>query len=149
MNDGSSVIDGCTSRRLGDEQGHRNVLEEAKRVVTHDLATSRKSEMKLKRELEKIQDRRSHERKEIKSMREALRVMREEARNHEKVTIDLEKKHEGEMRMMVEEKYRLEVDASRAMDEVLRKVKRITMVDEDCGERNGTSGDANEYENSS
>ena len=36
-----------------------------------------------------------------------------------------------------------------AMDEVLRKVKRITMVDEDCGERNGTSGDANEYENSS
>ena len=117
--------------------------------LRHDLATSRKSEMKLKRELEKIQDRRSHERKEIKSMREALRVMREEARNHEKVTIDLEKKHEGEMRMMVEEKYRLEVDASRAMDEVLRKVKRITMVDEDCGERNGTSGDANEYKNSS
>ena len=72
--------------------------------LRHDLATSRKSEMKLKRELEKIQDRRSHERKEIKSMREALRVMREEARNHEKVTIDLEKKHEGEMRMMVEEK---------------------------------------------
>ena len=34
LNDGSSIIDGCTSRRLGDEQGHRNVLEEAKRVVT-------------------------------------------------------------------------------------------------------------------
>ena len=33
LND-SSIIDGCTSRRLGDEQGHRNVLEEAKRVVT-------------------------------------------------------------------------------------------------------------------
>ena len=34
LNDGSSIIDGCTSRRLGDEQGHRNVVEEAKRVVT-------------------------------------------------------------------------------------------------------------------
>ena len=117
--------------------------------LRHDLATSRKSEMKLKRELEKIQDRRSHERKEIKSMREALRVMREEARNHEKVTIDLEKKHEGEMRMMVEENIDWRWTRVARMDEVLRKVKRITMVDEDCGERNGTSGDANEYKISS
>jgi replicative superfamily II helicase len=70
----------------------------------------------------------------MKSMREALRAMREEARKHEKVTIDLEKKHEEEMRQVMEEKYRLEIGASHAFDEVLRKVKRITIVDEDSND---------------
>jgi len=102
--------------------------------LRHELSTSRKNETKLKRELEKIEDRRAHERKEMKSMREALRAMREEARKHEKVTIDLEKKHEEEMRQVMEEKYRLEIGASHAFDEVLRKVKRITIVDDDSND---------------
>ena len=67
----------------------------------------------------------------MKSMREALRAMREEARRHEKITMDLEKKHEEEMQKVMEEKYRVEMGASYAMDEVLRKVKRITVVDDD------------------
>ena len=78
-----------------------------------------------------MEDRRANERKEMKSMREALRAMREEARRHEKITIDLEKKHEEEMQKVMEEKYRVEMGASYAMDEVLRKVKRITVVDGD------------------
>ena len=78
-----------------------------------------------------MEDRRANERKEIKSMREALRAMREEARRHEKITIDLSKKHEEEMQKVMDEKYRVEMGASYAMDEVLRKVKRITVVDED------------------
>ena len=40
----------------------------------------------------------------MKSMREALRAMREEARRHEKITIDLSKKHEEEMQKVMEEK---------------------------------------------
>jgi hypothetical protein len=67
----------------------------------------------------------------MKSMREALRAMREEARRHEKITIDLSKKHEEEMQKVMDEKYRVEMGASYAMDEVLRKVKRITVVDDD------------------
>jgi hypothetical protein len=78
-----------------------------------------------------MEDRRANERKEMKSMREALRAMREEARRHEKITIDLSKKHEEEMQKVMEEKYRVEMGASYAMDEVLRKVKRITVVDDD------------------
>ena len=78
-----------------------------------------------------MEDRRANERKEMKSMREALRAMREEARRHEKITIDLSKKHEEEMRKVMDEKYRVEMGASYAMDEVLRKVKRITVVDDD------------------
>ena len=78
-----------------------------------------------------MEDRRANERKEIKSMREALRAMREEARRHEKITIDLSKKHEEEMQKVMDEKYRVEMGASYAMDEVLRKVKRITVVDDD------------------
>lgn len=78
-----------------------------------------------------MEDRRANERKEMKSMREALRAMREEARRHEKITMDLEKKHEEEMQKVMEEKYRVEMGASYAMDEVLRKVKRITVVDDD------------------
>ena len=77
-----------------------------------------------------MEDRRANERKEMKSMREALRAMREEARRHEKITIDLSKKHEEEMQKVMEEKYRVEMGASYAMDEVLRKVKRITVVDD-------------------
>ena len=50
-----------------------------------------------------MEDRRANERKEMKSMREALRAMREEARRHEKITIDLEKKHEEEMQKVMEE----------------------------------------------
>lgn len=99
--------------------------------LRHELSTTRKNETKLKRELEKMEDRRANERKEMKSMREALRAMREEARRHEKITIDLEKKHEEEMQKVMEEKYRVEMGASYAMDEVLRKVKRITVVDDD------------------
>ena len=57
--------------------------------------------------------------------------MREEARRHEKITIDLSKKHEEEMQKVMEEKYLVEMGASYAMDEVLRKVKRITVVDDD------------------
>jgi|TARA_B100001758_G_C18391876_1_gene603418 hypothetical protein len=78
-----------------------------------------------------MEDRRANERKEMKSMREALRAMREEARRHEKITIDLSKKHEEEMQKVMDEKYRVEMGASYAMDEVLRKVKRITVVDDD------------------
>ena len=78
-----------------------------------------------------MEDRRANERKEMKSMREALRAMREEARRHEKITMDVEKKHEEEMQKVMEEKYRVEMGASCAMDEVLRKVKRITVVDDD------------------
>lgn len=78
-----------------------------------------------------MEDRRANERKEMKSMREALRAMREEARRHEKITIDLSKKHEEEMQKVMHEKYRVEMGASYAMDEVLRKVKRITVVDDD------------------
>ena len=99
--------------------------------LRHELSTTRKNETKLKRELEKMEDRRANERKEMKSMREALRAMREEARRHEKITIDLERKHEEEMQKVMEEKYRVEMGASYAMDEVLRKVKRITVVDDD------------------
>lgn len=99
--------------------------------LRHELSTTRKNETKLKRELEKMEDRRANERKEMKSMREALRAMREEARRHEKITIDLSKKHEEEMQKVMEEKYRVEMGASYAMDEVLRKVKRITVVDDD------------------
>jgi len=99
--------------------------------LRHELSTTRKNETKLKRELEKMEDRRANERKEMKSMREALRAMREEARRHEKITMDLEKKHEEEMQKVMEEKYRVEMGASYAMDEVLRKVKRITVVDDD------------------
>ncbi|CAL6416340.1 unnamed protein product [Bathycoccus prasinos] len=99
--------------------------------LRHELSTTRKNETKLKRELEKMEDRRANEGKEMKSMREALRAMREEARRHEKITMDLEKKHEEEMQKVMEEKYRVEMGASYAMDEVLRKVKRITVVDDD------------------
>jgi len=99
--------------------------------LRHELSTTRKNETKLKRELEKMEDRRANERKEMKSMREALRAMREEARRHEKITIDLERKHEEEMQKVMEEKYRVEMGASYAMDEVLKKVKRITVVDDD------------------
>ena len=35
------------------------------------------------------------------------------------------------MQKVMEEKYRVEMGASYAMDEVLRKVKRITVVDDD------------------
>jgi hypothetical protein len=38
------------------------------------------------------------------------------------------------MRQVMEEKYRLEIGASHAFDEVLRKVKRITIVDEDSND---------------
>ena len=59
-----------------------------------------------------MEDRRANERKEMKSMREALLAMREEARRHEKITIDLSKKHEEEMQKVMEEKYRVEMGAS-------------------------------------
>jgi uncharacterized Zn ribbon protein len=35
------------------------------------------------------------------------------------------------MQKVMDEKYRVEMGASYAMDEVLRKVKRITVVDDD------------------
>ena len=60
-----------------------------------------------------MEDRRANERKEMKSMREALRAMREEARRHEKITIDLSKKHEEEMQKVMEEKYRVDQSQER------------------------------------
>ena len=67
-----------------------------------------------------MEDRRANERKEMKSMREALRAMREEARRHEKITIDLSKKHEEEMQKVMDLK-NIESRWERfiAMDEVL------------------------------